>query len=288
MTAAASFRRPAAVSMDGDDVRSGAPQIQSVARALGILELLAEARGPLALSELCARAGLKPSTCHHLLGTLVARGYVRRDPGSRDYLLGSRLAELGSRPAEASALLPLAHAAVRELSEASGEAVHFAAMQGYELITLLKFDSSHAVRVDTGSVGKSHAAHATATGKALIAWWQRAQLEQLIERVSLRRFTDRTITDPALLQSHLARVRRVGYAEDIEEFQPGVHCIGAPVRGADGLVVAAVSCSMPTMRADRRSVAHIRERVQACTDRISDRLGHRLAAPSTTFTPRSA
>ncbi|MEF7613194.1 IclR family transcriptional regulator [Aquincola sp. MAHUQ-54] len=261
----------------------GAPQIQSVVRALTILELLAAAGHPLALSELCSRAGLKPSTCHHLLGTLVARGYVRHDLRTRDYGLGGRMAELCAQPSEHSALLPLAQPAVRLLGTASGEAVHLATMQGCELVTLLKFDSTHAVRVDTGAVGKSQAAHATATGKALIAWWPRPQLDLLIERVALRRFTDRTITDAAQLHTHLAKVRRNGYAEDIEEFQPGVHCIGAPVRGADGGVVAAVSCSMPTMRANRRTAAQVRGLVLACTQEISHRLGHRPSGPTPSF-----
>jgi IclR family acetate operon transcriptional repressor len=183
-------------------------------------------------------------------------------------------------PAAADDLLPIARPAVLRLAEATGEAVHLATMQGCELVTLLKVASTQAVRVDTGAVGKSQAAHATATGKALIAWWPAQQLEALLARAALRRFTERTITDPARLIAHLARVRRLGFAEDIEEFQPGVRCIGAPVRDAGGEVRAAVSCSMPTMRADRRNTQRVRTMVQACVDTISQQLGHRPAEPA--------
>lgn len=268
----------AAAAQEG---RSRAQHIQSVARALDIVETLAATGRAMPLSALVDRTGLKPSTCHHLLGTLVARGWVRHDLRTREYALGPRINELASRPANASSVLPVAQTAVRELSAGTGEAVHLATMQGFELVTLLKFDSTHAVRVDTGAVGKSQAAHATATGKALIAWWQRAQLDDLIQRVSLRRFTEHTIVEPARLHDHLARVRRQGWAQDVEEFQPGVHCIGAPVRGPGGNVVAAVSCSMPTMRSNRRTAARVRALVQTCTNDISHRLGHRPSTVST-------
>lgn len=250
-------------------------QIQSVARALNLVELLALAGRPLALSEVSAHAGLKLSTCHHLLGTLVARGWARHDRRSRDYALGPRLAELPGSRVAAHELVPLALPAVRALNEACGEAAHVAVMQGYELVTLLKLDSSHAVRVDTGGLGKSNAAHATATGKALLAHWRREQVDQFIERMTLRRFTERTIIEAAQLHSHLEDVRRLGIAEDVEEFQPGVHCIGAPVAGADGSVVAAVSCSLPLMRAGRRNATRVRELVRDCARSISHQFGHR-------------
>lgn len=251
----------------------GAPQIQSVVRALTIVEVLARAGRTLALSELCALTGLKRSTAHHLLGTLLARGFVRQDLATREYGIGGRLSELCSLRQEPHQLSDIARGPVRELNQATGEAVHLAVMQGYELVTLLKFDSTHAVRVDTAGPGKSQAAHATATGKAMIAWWPRERLDTLILKLSLRRFTERTITDAALLHGHLARVRKRGWADDIEEFQPGVHCIGAPIRGADASVVAAVSASMPTMRADRRNAARLRELVQHCTTQVSRQLG---------------
>lgn len=250
-------------------------QIQSVVRALTVLEQLALAARPLPLSVISARAGLKPSTCHHLLATLVARGWARHDRRSRDYALGPRLAELPAGSVADHDVAALALPAVRSLSDACGEAAHVAVMQGYELVTLLKLDSTHAVRVDTGGLGKSNAAHATATGKVLLAHWQREQIDQFIERMTLRRFTERTITDAGRLHLHLDGVRRSGIAEDVEEFQPGVHCIGAPVTAADGRVVAAVSCSLPLMRAGRRNANRVRELVRDCAQTISRQFGHR-------------
>lgn len=266
---------PLPLPADDGLAERGAPQIQSVVRALAIVEALAQARRPMALSELCSQTELKPSTAHHLLGTLVARGWVRHDLRTRHYALGGRLGELSLLiPVAGDELMAAARPAVLHLAEQSGEAVHLATMRGFELVTLMKVEWTQAVRVDTGAVGKSQAAHATATGKAVIATWPASQLDELLARHPLRRFTGRTLTDPQRLRSHLRRVQRTGFADDLEEFQPGVRCIGAPVLGADGQARAAVSCSMPTMRADRRNTASVRLLLQACVDTISKQLGH--------------
>lgn len=266
-------------SADGAAPAGGSSQVRSVLRALGLVELLATAGRPLPLSEIGARVGLTPSTCHHLLGTLVARGWARHDLRTRHYALGSRLAELVGAPTPGAEIATLAAPALRQLNEATGETVHLAEMQGFELATLLKFDGVHAVRVDTGVMAKSRAAHATATGKALLAHGPAARVDALLAGAALPRFTARTLVEPDALRAELARARRQGYAVDDEEFQPGVVCIGAAVHGLDGQAVAAVSCSLPTLRADRRNVARVRALVRDCARQISDRLGHRAAAP---------
>jgi len=257
----------------------GPSQVRSVLRALGLVELLAAAGRPLPLSEIGARVGLTPSTCHHLLGTLVARGWARHDLRTRRYALGSRLAELVGAHTPGAEIATLAAPALRQLNEATGEAVHLAEMQGFELTTLLKFDGVHAVRVDTGVIAKSRAAHATATGKALLAHWPAARVDALLVGPALPRFTARTLVEPDALRAELARVRRQGHAVDDEEFQPGVICIGAAVHGLDGSAIAAVSCSLPTLRADRRNVARVRSLVRDCARQISESLGHRAAPP---------
>lgn len=250
-------------------------QGRSVQRALGLIELLARAGRPLALSEIGARAGLTPSTCHHLLGTLVARGWARHDLRTRHYALGSRLAELAGGATAGAEIATLAMPALRWLNEACGEAVHLAEMQGLVLHTQVRLEAVHAVRVDTGAMAKSGAAHATATGKVLLACGPAARVEALLSAQPLARFTPRTLVEAHALRTELARVRQQGYALDDEEFQPGVVCIGAAVHGVDGAAIAAVSCSLPTLRAGRRNRTQVRAQVLECARRISESLGHR-------------
>ena len=107
-------------------------------------------------------------------------------------------------------------------NERTGETVHRAVMQGGELVTLAVLDSHHAVRVVSALGGKSNAAHATATGKAILAWLPDPEIERIIERRGLMRFTDKTIVDRLELLENLRHVRRNGFANGtVELFRHG-------------------------------------------------------------------
>lgn len=249
------------------------PVIQSVDRALDILEALTQAEGALGLKDVARCCGLKASTCHHLLGTLLRRGYIRQGAGTRLYELGNKILELGAARTRQIDLVGIAMPVLQTLNEQTTEAVHLAVIEGHELATLAKLDSRHAVKVDSGVVGKAVAAHATATGKAIIAFWPQTEVETLIRLKGLTRFTKETICDARTLAVELARVRAQGYAEDREEFQPGVICIGAPIRNHEERIVASLSCSTPLMRAREKDLRHIRESVLAAAVEISRQLG---------------
>lgn len=250
-------------------------QIQSVARALQVLEFLAGAAEPQSLAEISAGTGLNASTCHHLLATLGARGYVVQNPRSRGYALGNKIFELSEARARQFNVVEAAMPTLRALNRSTGEAVHLAVLQGRELVTVAKLDSLHAVKVDSGFVGKSNAAHATALGKAILAWLPESELKAIIDAQGMTRFTGNTIGDLETLRAQLALVRRHGFAEDREEFQPGVICIGAAIRNYTGAVIASLSCSIPTMRASEETTAAVRERVRAAAFELSQALGSR-------------
>ncbi|HEV7407957.1 MAG TPA: helix-turn-helix domain-containing protein, partial [Bradyrhizobium sp.] len=143
--------------------------IQSVGRALTLLETIAELGGETTLSRLASRTGLNISTCHHLLATLVQRGFVTKGLGRRGYALGARILYLSHACLQVD-LPRRAQSALDRINQSTGETVHLAALQGDELVTVLKREARHAVRVDAGALGTSDAAHATATGKAMLAW----------------------------------------------------------------------------------------------------------------------
>jgi len=248
--------------------------IQSVDRALDILEILKESRALLSVSQVSAQAGLKVSTCHHLLSTLVRRGYVSQDPRTRAYGLGNKIFDLADARSRQIDLIEIVLPLLRDLNASTTEAVHLAVIEAYELATLVKLDSLHAVKVDSGTVGKAAAAHATATGKAQIAFWPPSALDALIQQKGLTRFTPNTICDYAQLRADLAQVRARGYSEDHEEFQPGVVCIGAPIYNRLGEVAASLSCSIPAQRANAKNLRRIRDLVMKTAAAASQQLGH--------------
>lgn len=252
-------------------------KIQSVDRALVLLEYLARVKKPVRLSDISQFLDLNVSTCHHLLSTLMGRGYVSQSTG-RTYILGSKLSELAGVGGSQFDLVGLAMDELHQLNADTGETVHLATRQGNELVTLTVLDSHHALRVVSGPGPKLHAFHAIATGKAILAWLPDPVIDRILSDRELKKFTEKTITSKVELIEDLRRVRRHGFAMDDEEFQPGVVCVGAPIRDGTGAVMGSFSCSMPTTRAGKDVMASIKKRVIGTARAISKKLGREEGA----------
>lgn len=247
-------------------------RIQSVERALTILETLASVPDALALSEIAERAGLNTSTCHHLVATLVERGYVLNAGRNRGYMLSSRLHELSDISARKADLSDFARPDLIELSGKLGLSVQLAEMQGTSLVTRFKVNVAGIHVIEADEVVKMRASHATATGKAILAWLPESQILKVISENGLERFTASTITSVVDLMEDLRWVRRNGYAVDNEELRPGVICCGAALRNEKGTVVASVSASFPVELATDAFREHVVQEVTACARKLSDRL----------------
>jgi IclR family acetate operon transcriptional repressor len=166
------------------------------------------------------------------------------------------------------------------INRATGETVHLAALQGDSVVTLAVREARHAVRVDTGRVGKLEAPHATSVGKAILAWLPEDEMRRILAH-GMKRFTEHTITEfPALLES-LRVVRRNGYALDREEHLPGVFCIGAAIRDHAGTVIGAISASTPSMRATEEHLNLMRDEITAATRALSAEFGEPSSQPAT-------
>ena len=245
--------------------------IQSVDRALYLLETIAEAGGEATLTDLANRTGLNISTCHHLLATLIKRGFAAKVPGRRLYALGSRICALSHACLQVD-LPRRAQPFLEAINRATGETVHLAARQGNAVVTLAFLEARHAVRVGTGKIGKVEAPHATSIGKAILAWLPENEIHRILAG-GLKRFTDNTITELPVLLESLRKVRRNGYAFDREEHLPGVICVGAAIRDQAGTVVGAISASTPLMRADDAHIALMRDEITTAARALSNEFG---------------
>jgi IclR family acetate operon transcriptional repressor len=254
--------------------------VQSVERALALVDALAQSAGSLQLTELAQRTRLNVSTGHHLLATLVKWGYVARTPGRR-YALGARGLHLAQAFLKQVDLPRRAQPYVDRINEDTGETVHLAVLQGDAVVTLLKREGRHAVRVDTGAVGSAEAMHATALGKAMLAWLPEHEIRRILDTKGMAAFTPNTITDPDAMIEELRLVRRNGHAVDREEYQPGVTCLAAAIRNHLGAVVGAISASAPTSRAGEAHLARMRDSVIGATRALSAEFGEegQQAAP---------
>ncbi|MGE5372131.1 MAG: IclR family transcriptional regulator [Solirubrobacterales bacterium] len=270
-------RIPAKKSFDeaesqGDEAKT----VQSVERALSIIEALADEGAPMHLGDLANKVDLKPSTAHRLLGTLMTRGFVDQDDQSR-YKLGMKLYYIGATATYAVDVRKLASPYMRDLLDRYNETVNLAILDRGEVVYVDQLESNNIVVVRMfAKVGSRGPAHCTGSGKALLAGLTDEELAEYLETADLQRFTNDTITDPKVLARELQRVRSDGFALDLCERDEGVRCVAAPIKNHEGRVVAAISVSGPSMR---MTTAYInQELISVVTDtarKISEKMGYK-------------
>ena len=213
--------------------------IQSVERAIRVLEAFSPAVPRLTLSDLARRLGLPKSTVHNILKTLIALGYVERVDGDR-YALGTAPVALAQSSRVCVELRDRAAPLLRELADVAHETVY-----------LTSFDTDHVLYVyaiETRSrllarsaVGDRGPLHCTAVGKAVLAALPLDAVAALVERRGLERFTPQTIVDASALAADLERTRARGYAIDAQEHEAGTFCLGAPIRDDRGRNIGRVT-----------------------------------------------
>lgn len=255
-----------------EDVRT----VQSVDRALSLIEILADTQEPMQLGELAGKADLKSSTVHRLLGTLIHRGFVEQDAQGR-YLLSIKLYHIGNAVTSATNLREIAIPHMRQLLERFNETVNLAVLEDYEVVYLEQLESSNIVVVRMfARVGSRGPAHCTGSGKVLLAGLHDSKLMKYFEEAELQRFTNETITDPSLLRRELRQVHRNGYALDLGEREEGVRCVAAPIKNRRGEVIAALSVSGPSMRMTASFMkAELCPRIKEAAALVSQKMGFR-------------
>lgn len=225
--------------------------VQSIDRALQLLERLADAGGSMRLVELETATGLPLPTVHRLLRSLVHNGYVRQDPARR-YTLGPRLIRLGETAGRQ--LSSWAKPRLAELVAEIGETANMALLEGDTVVYVAQVPSAHSMRMFT-EVGRRVEAHCTGVGKALLSQLSDQQVLDLLRRTGMPAQTTRTLTDPAALLAEIGEVRDQGWAMDDAEQEVGVRCVAVPVVGAP--TQAALSVSGPSGRITVGRIAQI-------------------------------
>ncbi|GAA4989191.1 IclR family acetate operon transcriptional repressor [Nonomuraea thailandensis] len=231
--------------------------VQSVERALDVLEALAEHGGEAGLSEIAARTGLPYGTIHRLLQTLLARGYVRQE-SDRRYALGGGLVRLGG--IAESMVGVWAQPYLTKMVELSGETANLAVLEGDFVVYVAQVPSPRRLRM-FAEVGRRVLPHSTAVGKVMLAGRPASEAVAVFERTGMPRRTPNTITDVSDMLAELGRVRSRGYAMDLGEEELGVHCLAVPVCDGDR-VVAAMSVSGPAERIDALDRDDLAERMR--------------------------
>lgn len=247
------------------------PGTRSVHRVLTLLRIFSEARAGLSLTEVSNRAGLSKATTHRMLNVLEQEGFLTRSSENGEFRLGPEIIVLGARALQNVDLRGIARPEMRFLSETSGDDASLEALVGNEVLILDEVRGQNLLGLTT-EVGTRWPAHATATGKVLVA----GAAEPMSEPDGgLVASTTHTITSWKRWAEALAEVRERGYATNLEELVYGYNSVAAPVKDLEGKVVAAISLGGSTHRVTRGRIPELAGLVMEAAARISDRLGHK-------------
>ena len=237
--------------------------VQSIERAFGLLETMADHGGRMGLSQLATVSGLPLPTIHRLLRTLVDLGYLRQDP-SRQYVLAPRLIRLGESSGAMLGVWAKPH--LDRLAADLGESANLAMLDGDQIVYVAQAQSRRAMRMFT-EVGRRVLPHCTAVGKAILAGMPPEQVADLLRRTGMPEHTEHTITDPAAFSDALVWVDEHGYAVDDEEQEHGVRCVAVALPDAPARL--GLSVSGPATRMTDEAIAAAVPLLQAAAASLS-------------------
>ncbi|MEO7653760.1 MAG: IclR family transcriptional regulator [Bryobacteraceae bacterium] len=270
----------------GKDEEKGQYLVPVVLSTFHVLSELSRT-GPLHLAELSQRTKVAKSTVFRILNTLHHLGYVWRDAESRTYSVSPRLAELSHDVDWSATLQRIAMPHMAMLRAEFNETVNLGRADFDRIIYLEVVESEHSLRLCERKGGWEYA-HASALGKALLAFSPPSSLTSLFESAKFPALTNRTITQPGELMEELQRVRQRGYALDREESRLSAFCVGAPILDSEGFAVAGLSISGPSSRfnpiKDKRVVTVLLEAAREISRSFSEVQRHPV--PMLTQIPR--
>jgi DNA-binding IclR family transcriptional regulator len=247
---------------------SATANVQSVDRALTILELLAR-RGEAGVTELAGMLGVHKSTAFRLIATLEGHRLVEQIGDRGSYRLGAGVFRLAGATAARLDVVQEARPVCRQLAAETRETVNVAVLSENSALYLDQVAGSSGIQSHNW-VGQHIPLHATSNGKVLLSELDEGRLGPILE--SLPAYTPNTITVAQELRKELTRVRELGYAIAVDELEPGLTAVAAPIRNVYGDVVASMSASGPTFRLSGR-IDDLVEKVTEAAIEVSRRLG---------------
>ncbi|OXM87415.1 IclR family transcriptional regulator [Paenibacillus rigui] len=252
------------------------PIIQSLDRALQIIDLFDESTTELKITEISTRMQLHKSTVHSLLKTLQLHGYIDQNEESGKYKLGMKLLEKGQLLLQGMDIRTIARKHLASLSALTGQSTHLVILDGKEGVYIDKVEGDKAA-IRYSRIGRRVPLHSSAVGKVLAAFQGEEALTKLLHNYNYTVHTAATIHDEAAFVRELRQARAEGAAYDHEENEPGVRCGAAPIYDHTGAVIAAMSLSTLTSAVDESQFAEYVVLLKKEAAAISQLLGYRRA-----------
>lgn len=246
--------------------------VQSLERALDILEELARSRGPLGISELAKKTGLNKSTVHRLLQTFLNRNYVEKNSEGQ-YVIGPTMFNTLSYHINSLELQAEAKPHLRSLQKRLGLTVCLGVLNG-PFVSLIEREATDQSDEIFNHVGRQLPVHCSSMGKCFLSCLSRDELEEVLYGFELTPYTEHTIVTKPELRKHLREVRQRGWAMDNEESQLNHRCISSPVYNYRGDAIAVVGVSGTNHDLPDSQIEYIAEQVANTARRTSASLGY--------------
>jgi DNA-binding IclR family transcriptional regulator len=253
-----------------------ASSVAAVDRLVRILDSFSEEQPVWSLAELSAHLQLPKSTLHRFLVSLETHDILRRNPDDRLWRPGYRLLSWGELAAKTMGLNHLARPLMSEIAAATGEMVVLTVYSEQEVVCTEVIDARHSVRLAL-EVGTRRPVHAGASSKILTAYLPESEVREAIRDQGLPRLCTNTITDPEELLSELAKIREQGFAQSIEETDPGAWGIATPIFDRGGAMLGAIGIAGPIQRYSEDLAGQYVILCQEACQQVSEQLGGRPA-----------
>lgn len=245
--------------------------INSVIKAIKILNCFSAEEPKLSLAEISRRLDMPKSTVHNLLNTMLSEGFIER--ADRDtYALGTAIIRLSQSVRVNVELRDRAAPLLRELADKTDESVYLTVLDSGHALYIYAIESSKRLLARSAVGDRAHL-HCTSVGKAMMAFLAEDEVQGIVEQSDLPAFTEHTITDHEALYKDLRQTRHRGYAIDNQEHELHTYCIGAPILDAYGQVIGACSISGNESAILDSRIDDLAHSVMYTAENISRRMG---------------
>lgn len=253
--------------------------ITALQRGLRLLHLFSEFPRGLSAKRVAALSRLPVSTVHRFLANLVTAGFLNRDAEGTHHL-GIACFCIGQAAVGQLDIRRLSLPYLQELNQQTRETIHLTMRHGLSAVYVEKLDSPEQLRIHS-RIGASVPLHCTAVGKVMLAYMPQDEQDLVLPQLDLKRLTPNSVGNLQELRTELYRVRKNGYACDLEEHELHIRCVAAPIWDHTGSVQSSLSITAPTLRMPVTRLRQLAPVIQSAGLKISSELGYRATASST-------
>jgi DNA-binding IclR family transcriptional regulator len=250
--------------------------ITALQRGLRLLQLFSESPHGLTAKEVAVRSRLPVSTVHRFLANLEGAGFLNCS-GDGAYHLGIACFAIGQAALGQLDIRRVSQPYLEELNRQTRETIHLTVRHGLSAVYVEKLDSPEQLRIHS-HIGAAVPLYCTAVGKVMLAHMADDERERVLPQLGLKRLTPNTVGSLQELDAELYRVRKNGYACDLEEHELHIRCVAAPIWDHTGGVNASLSLTAPVVRMAVTRLRQLAPLIQTAGLQISRELGYRTVA----------